>query len=69
MDEHLAGGREVEQTQQISNSSFTMKKLVGRDLGPTLALLDSNPAKAAQLNQICAEVRAANCPAGKTCIP
>jgi hypothetical protein len=57
----------VEQTQTVTAANFTMKKLVGRDLGPTLALPDTNPAKAAQLNQICAEVRVANCPAGKTC--
>jgi hypothetical protein len=57
----------VEQTQTVTAANFTMKKLVGVDIAATLALADTNPAKAAQLNQVCDEIREANCPAGKNC--
>jgi hypothetical protein len=58
----------VEQTQTVTAANFTMKKLVGVDITATLALADTNPAKATQLNQVCSEIREANCPAGKNCV-
>ena len=56
----------VEQTQEVSSSNFTMRKWTGIDIGPVLAMADG-PAKVTALNQACAEVREANCPAGKNC--
>jgi hypothetical protein len=66
-DAHIDSYDSVEQTQQVYSSNFTIRKIPAVDITSVLALDDSNPAKATQLGQICAEVRVANCPTGKSC--
>jgi hypothetical protein len=56
----------VEQTQQVTSTNFTLRKIPQTDVGAVLALPEG-PSKVAQLNQLCAEVREANCIPGEDC--